>query len=191
MASSTGRMSLTASQGASPAEVLIECCRTNNIDLFHSTIETLRKTFHSPEALAEHLNSIKTPIGLYLLHVCSQYRSPTVLDALLDVEGLECDPIYAREGDTPLHAAIRAVNQAGDEEDKEEATACVDMLVDAGCDLKIKNKGGMRPVDLVDPRNEELKASLRNAQWTAMAGTDIVNMDEEDEGPTGSASDSE
>ena len=56
---------------------------------------------------------------------------------------------------------------------------------------RLRNKAKLRPVELVDPRNAELRAVLQRAEYAEMAGTDVVDEDEEDEGPTGSASDSE
>ena len=48
-------------------------------------------------------------------------------------------------------------------------------------------------MELVDPRNTDLRSSLQKAEFTMTAGDDVVNRDveAEDEGPTGSASDSD
>ena len=46
-------------------------------------------------------------------------------------------------------------------------------------------------MELVDPRNTDLRASLQKAEFTMTAGNDVVDNDAEDDGPTGSASDSE
>lgn len=46
-------------------------------------------------------------------------------------------------------------------------------------------------MELVDPRNTELRSMLQKAEFTQLAGNDVVNEDEEDDGPTGSASDSD
>lgn len=46
-------------------------------------------------------------------------------------------------------------------------------------------------MELVDPRNTGLRASLQKAEFTMTAGDDVVNHDVEDDGLTGSASDSE
>ena len=47
-------------------------------------------------------------------------------------------------------------------------------------------------MELVDPRNTELRTTLQKAEFAQMAGNDVVDQAElEDEGPTGSASDSE
>lgn len=55
--------------------------------------------------------------------------------------------------------------------------------------VRIRNKSKQKPMDLVDPRNKELRAVLQKAEFAMMAGDDVVNGEEE--GLTGSASDSE
>lgn len=65
----------------------------------------------------------------------------------------------------------------------------VEILLDAGCDPRIRNKAKLKPVELVDPRNVELREVLRKGEVALMmGGGDVV---EEDDGPTGSASDSD
>ena len=66
--------------------------------------------------------------------------------------------------------------------------AIVDILLDAGCDPRIRNKAKLKPAELVDPRNTELREVLRKGEVAMMMGGDVV---QEDDGPTGSASDSE
>lgn len=56
---------------------------------------------------------------------------------------------------------------------------------------RIRNKAKLKAVELVDPRNTELRGVLRKAEFASMAGDDVVHGEEEDGGPTGSASDSE
>ena len=57
---------------------------------------------------------------------------------------------------------------------------------------RIRNKAKLKPLELVDPRNTELRSTLQKAEFAFMAGDDVVDRDGEDEqGPTGSASDSE
>ncbi len=43
----------------------------------------------------------------------------------------------------------------------------------------------------MDPRNTGLRGVLQKAEFAFMAGDDVVDGEEEDGGPTGSASDSE
>ncbi|KAK4998202.1 hypothetical protein LTR28_013744 [Elasticomyces elasticus] len=56
---------------------------------------------------------------------------------------------------------------------------------------RIRNKAKLRPIDLVDPRNTELRGTLQRAEFAMMAGTDLVVEEGDDELPTGSASDSD
>lgn len=58
-----------------------------------------------------------------------------VLDILLDQEGLEIDHLDRLEGDTPLHKAVRYVNDLLKAE-WQGAQPIVDILLDAGCDPK-------------------------------------------------------
>lgn len=111
-----------------------------------------------------------------------------VLDILLDQEGLEIDEPDRMEKDTPLHKAVRFVNSLAKDE-WEQGHHVVDILVDAGCDPRIRNKAKLRPFDLVDPRNTELRKMLQKAEFAMMAGGDVV--EEDDDGPTGSGSDSD
>ena len=114
-----------------------------------------------------------------------------VLDMLLDQEGLEVDPIDRLEGDTPLHKAVRFVNDL-DKSKWESAAALVELLLDAGADPRVRNKGKLKAFELADPRNGELRSTLQKAEFAQMAGDDVVDAAaEDDDGPTGSASDSE
>ena len=56
-----------------------------------------------------------------------------VLDTLLDQEGLEIDGVDRMERDTPLHKAVRHVNELG-KDNWAEGHPIVDILLDAGCD---------------------------------------------------------
>jgi len=52
---------------------------------------------------------------------------------LLDQEGFECDPINKREGDTPLHSAVRWANEVSGEQ-MEFASSLIEMMLEAGSD---------------------------------------------------------
>jgi hypothetical protein len=54
---------------------------------------------------------------------------------LLDQEGFECDPINKREGDTPLHTAVRWANEQGPE-NQEYAANLIEMMLEAGSDAR-------------------------------------------------------
>ncbi len=54
---------------------------------------------------------------------------------LLDQEGFECDPISRMEGDTPLHSAVRYVNQLPRNPETEDyAKELIGMMCEAGSD---------------------------------------------------------
>lgn len=54
---------------------------------------------------------------------------------------------------------------------------------------RIRNKAKLKAQELVDPRNTALRNILQKAEFAIMAGDDVV--DEDDNGATGSASDSD
>jgi hypothetical protein len=112
-----------------------------------------------------------------------------VIDILLDQEGLEIDDVDRMEQDTPLHKAVRYVNSLDKSEWVDHGHPIVEILLDAGCDPRIRNKAKLKPIELTDPRNEELKSILRKGEFAMQAGGDVV--EEDDDGPTGSGSDSD
>lgn len=137
------------------------------------------------------LNDSTDGIGNYALHIAASYGSYEVLDLLLDQEGLEVDPLDRMERDTPLHKAVRWVNgldsREKEELGRERVRGVVEILVDAGCDPRIRNKAKLRPFDLVDPRDKDLRTFLQKAEYSFQVSDDVVQDD--DDGPTGSASD--
>lgn len=73
----------------------------------------------------------------------------------------------------------------------ERYRAAQQMLVDAGGDPRVKDKHGRKPADLCTPRTEELRSILRKEEYVANEGLKQAALQDDDEGPTGSASDSE
>lgn len=117
-------------------------------------------------------------------------KTDEVLDILLDQEGLEVDPLDRLDGDTPLHKAVRYVNEL-ERSQWQAGAAVVELLLDAGADPRVRNKAKLKPFELVDPRNTTLRTMLQHAEFADLAGDDIVDQDEEDQGGAGSASDSD
>lgn len=113
-----------------------------------------------------------------------------VLDTLLDQENLEVDPFDRLERDTPLHKAVRFINTLPASQ-WDSAHAIAELLIDAGADPRIRNKAKMKPMDLVDPKNADLRHVMQKAEYSMTVGDDVVVRDEDEGGPTGSASDSE
>ncbi|OCL08386.1 ankyrin repeat protein-like protein [Glonium stellatum] len=181
-------------EGASPRELILEACRRNNTSLLEETIADLaveaKKKGKKPVAyVAEVLNKSFDGIGNGCLHIAAKYGSYEVLDILLDQEGLEIDELDRMDRDTPLHKAVRYVNSLSKDEWAPVGHPIVDILLDAGCDPRIRNKAKLKPIELVDPRNQELRAILQKGEFAMMAGDDVVVDDDDD--PTGSASDSD
>ena len=72
-----------------------------------------------------------------------------VLDALLDQEGLEVDPVDRMEGDTPLHKAVRFVNELAKTE-WEAGGSIVELLLDAGADPRYAVDAYLKTVHWLD-----------------------------------------
>jgi len=180
-------------EGASPRELLLEACRRNNTSLLEETLADLtsasKKAGKKPvEFVAEVLNKSFDGVGNGCLHIAATYGSYDVLDILLDQEGVEIDEIDRMERDTPLHKAVRYVNTLSKGE-WSSGHPIVEILLDAGCDPRIRNKAKLKPLELADPRNTELRSILQKGEFAMTAGDDVVQ--EDDDGPTGSASDSD
>ncbi|KAK9472898.1 ankyrin repeat-containing domain protein [Dipodascopsis tothii] len=165
--------------GAKPGELLLEAARRNNTDLLEETLSG-----YAGDA-SELINSAHDALGNTALHLAAINGSYECLDILLDVEGVEVDPINRLEGDTPLHSAVRY-----SEEEPEHGAFIADVLIDAGCDPRIRNKEGLKPIDLVPASGELMTKTLRGAELALMMGpaeTVETTVDDDDEG----ASDSE
>jgi hypothetical protein len=110
------------------------------------------------------------------------------MDELLNIEFLECDPLTTRDKETPIHTAVRYAV----ERDCELGVAMAKMLVDAGGDPRTKDKHGRTPAQCCDPKTSELRSWLISQEYILREGLKQEAQEiEEDEGPTGSASDSE
>ena len=114
-----------------------------------------------------------------------------MLDHLLDQEDVEVDPVDRMEGDTPLHKAVRWANANWDEDDRQQREAgvlLVELLIDAGADARVRNKGKLKAVELVDPRNSVLRLVLQKAEYAILLGEGEED-DNMDQGGVGSGSD--
>nr|OQO20683.1 hypothetical protein B0A51_11043 [Rachicladosporium sp. CCFEE 5018] len=181
---------MASDDGASPKEQLFEACRRNNTSLLQNLLST--PPFSSaPKKIASFLNTTTSPLGASALHIAAAHGSYETLDLLLDQEGLEIDHTEPREGDTALHCAVRWCNSQGPQ-GWEEGKGVVEILVDAGCDPRIRNKARLRPVELLDPRCGEVREVLQRAEMGMMAGLgaggDVV---EESDGEGGAGSESD
>ncbi|KAH6628263.1 hypothetical protein F5144DRAFT_613963 [Chaetomium tenue] len=163
-------------EGASTRELLIEACRRNNTDLLTEILST-PPLHNNDDAIATLLNRTTTVLGNHLYHEAAAQGNYEIIDLLLDQPGFECDPINRSDGDTPLHTAVRWINgePAGQ---REFGNALVEMMLEAGSSARIKNRGGLTPLQLVDPRNEGLKEVIRKHEYAALNAGDFVSADE-------------
>lgn len=111
------------------------------------------------------------------------------MDELLNVEFLECDPLTRRDKETPIHSAVKYAN----EREVELGAAVAKMLIEAGGDPRVKDSHGRKPSQICTPRTEELRKVLLEAEYVMNEGLRSAQhqQQEDDDGPTGSASDSE
>lgn len=162
--------SLTPPQGASTAELLIASCRSNNFTLLLSLLPQ-----NDEDAAAALLNNTTTVMGNHLYHEAASRGHYEIIDTLLDQPGFECDPVNRLEGDTPLHTAIRWINSEPPEQ-REFGNALVEMMLEAGSNPRIKNKGGLTALQLVDPRNEGLRELIRKHEYASLNQGDFVDV---------------
>jgi len=183
-------------QGASASEVLIEACRRNNTELLTETLDG-----KSEDEIARLLNETTTVMGNHLYHEaasrgnCASAPLPThplysppantsplfpspvadeIIDLLLDQPGFECDPVNRLEGDTPLHAAVRWIN-GEPEAQRAFGASLVDMMLEAGSNPRLKNKGGLTALQLVDPRNAPLRDAIQKHEYALLNAGDFVD----------------
>jgi len=107
-------------------------------------------------------------LGNYIYHEAALRGNYEIIDMLLDQPGFECDPISRIEQDTPLHSAIRYLNSLTESSPLTPAisqfsTELIAMMIEAGSDPRLRNKANLTPYQLVDPRNEKLRAQLQDA----------------------------
>ncbi|KAK4682298.1 hypothetical protein QC764_115150 [Podospora pseudoanserina] len=157
-------------EGASTAELLIASCRSNNFTLLLSLLPQ-----DDEDAAAALLNNTTTVMGNHLYHEAASRGHYEIIDTLLDQPGFECDPVNRLEGDTPLHTAIHWINSEPPEQ-REFGNALVKMMLEAGSNPRIKNKGGLTALQLVDPRNEGLRELIRKHEYASLNQGDFVDV---------------
>jgi len=171
-------------QGASPAELVLEAARRNNTDLLYDVIKQLddsTRNQNTKQSIAQVLNHARDGIGMGAIHLAALNGNYEVLDLILDQEGVEIDELDRLEKDTPLHKAVRYTNSL-DQTDWAVGHQIVDILIDAGCDPRIRNGAKLRPFDLADPRNKDLRTMLQKAEYCMHVSDDIIREQSDDSG---------
>ncbi|KAL7795870.1 hypothetical protein V8C37DRAFT_373698 [Trichoderma ceciliae] len=157
-------------EGASIEEQLIEACRRDNVELLTELLED-----KSDPEISKLLNETTTVMGNHLYHEAASRGNYDIIDHLLDQPDFECDPINRLEGDTPLHSAIRWLN-AEPPAQRPFGHHLIDMMLEAGSNPRIKNKGGLTALQLVDPRNRELRELIQKHEYAVQNAGDFVNV---------------
>ena len=109
-----------------------------------------------------------------------------VMNELLDIEYLECDPLTRRDKETPVHCAVKYAN----EREPELGEAMAKMLIDAGGDPRVKDGHGRKPAELCTARTAELRSMLTKEEYILNEGLK-QQVDEEGDAGSEPASDSE
>ena len=162
-------------------------------------------TGQSKEQIADFFNTTTDTMGNFLLHVCANYGScmlwisadveqrganfyaDDVMDELLNVELLECDPLTLREKETPIHCAVKYAN----EREVELGEAMAKMLIDAGGDPRVRDRHGRKPAEICTGRTAELRSMLAKEEYILNEGLNKGVHADEDDADSGPASDSE
>lgn len=110
-----------------------------------------------------------------------------VMDELLNIELLECDPLTRREKETPIHCAVKYAN----EREVELGEAMAKMLIDAGGDPRVRDGHGRKPAEICTGRTAELRSVLAKEEYILNEGLDKNAHAEDDDAGSGPASDSE
>ena len=93
---------------------------------------------------------------------------------LLDQPDFECDPTTRSDGDTPLHTVIRWIN-AEPASQRQYGNALVEMMLEAGSNTRVRNKGRLTPLQLVDPRNVALRQLIQKHEYAVTNAGDFVS----------------
>ncbi|KAL6902912.1 hypothetical protein GGI43DRAFT_326266 [Trichoderma evansii] len=166
-------------EGASIEEQLIEACRRDNVELLTELLEDKEDS-----EITRLLNQTTTVMGNHLYHEAASRGNYDIIDHLLDQPDFECDPINRQEGDTPLHSAIRWLN-AEPPTQRPFGHHLIDMMLEAGSNPRIKNKGGLTASQLVDPRNQELRDLIQKHIYASQNAGDFINVDSSVAAPGG------
>lgn len=172
-------------EGASYPEQLLEAARRNNTELL---LQIKSELNNDQEKLANLINTTSEVITLNSpLHLATQLGNWEFIDIVLDIEGVEIDPIN-REGDTPLHLAVKYTI-----DEPEHGYFVIDNLLDAGSDPRIKDKHNLKPVDYVNKDNQKLKDLLESAEYAISMEIpdDEILAAEQGDDDEGSASESD
>ncbi|KAK4688773.1 L-lactate dehydrogenase (cytochrome), partial [Tremellales sp. Uapishka_1] len=182
-------------QGASANERLLAAAKSDNEDLMDSAFEELEDVNYADglgntgkgcsKAIQRISSLTSSCFRLIALHYAVINASTTVLDPILCHDTCDVD-LKNRQGDTPLHIAVR---QKFEQHDglrlylgkfcflsppyylTDCASSIVQSLLEAGADTLIRNSRSLKPIDLLpfapssDAESDDEKIALSLAGW--------------------------
>ncbi|KAG8950481.1 hypothetical protein FRC04_007496 [Tulasnella sp. 424] len=161
---------MSEEKGASNNERLLLAAQQDNVDLWE---EILGDGDDFDINYADGL-------GNTALHYAAQRGSENVIEKILEQDGCDVDPVNRLDGATPLHMACQL-------EDEDTRTTIIWHLLEAGADMRIKDKHGSLAEDLLPGDDKDSRELFRKYQATnAIAAGDIA---EDSDGEPGSGSD--
>lgn len=92
--------------------------------------------------------------------------SDDVMDKLFDIQHLECDPRTRVDRNAPLHVAVGYAN----DNDPELGGAMIQMMMEAGCDPRVRNRHNMKAIDLAGHHLTDIKKMLEQEEITLFSG---------------------
>ncbi|KAJ2684353.1 hypothetical protein IWW39_004958 [Coemansia spiralis] len=134
-------------EGASHEEQLLSACMMDQSDL-------VKELLRSPRTLdINHTNGL----GYSALHYAARTGSIDCVKLLAGERGINPNLQDRLDMDTPLHKALIHC------EESEDALELTKLLLKAGSDPRILNKKLQRPVNLVEPEEEDIRRLLLQA----------------------------
>ncbi|KAG8917066.1 hypothetical protein FRC02_003386 [Tulasnella sp. 418] len=164
---------MASTEGASKNEQLLHAAKEDNEELLLSILEDPK--LREGDFDINH----KDGLGNTALHYAAERGSIDALEHLLGYEGCDVDLQNRLEHATPLHLAVKL-------KDFNVRQYVVDSLLVAGADMKIKNKDGELPIDLLAPDDTATKALFRKAQASNAVSKEAVADDSEGDPESGS-----
>ncbi|KAF9109476.1 hypothetical protein BGX27_007574 [Mortierella sp. AM989] len=150
--------------GASQNELLIYASRNDNLDILDEVLSSGAFDINFTDG-----------VGDSALHNAARYGSIECLEILLHYDGINVDIANRLEGDTPLHKAVAY-------EDPDVALIMVELLVNRGASLTVKNKHRQTPADKApSDTHGEIKTFLENIALRSQFDSRDIAADDDDD----------
>ncbi|KAL7749479.1 hypothetical protein RI367_005033 [Sorochytrium milnesiophthora] len=147
---------------ASAEERLLSAARSGNLALFN-------------EALGEHARVDATDgAGNTALHLAAEYAHFEIVERLLPCQGVDVNAIRPTDGETALHRAA-----APRVDDEENALKIVQLLIDAGVNVKKQDKQRRTAAQVA--KYDSVRDLLKQATLAVEMAADVADDDDDEE----------